>query len=314
MTEHKRLFNLLQMIALLSRPGGFSVKRLASRFQVSTRTIYRYFDILRECGFQIEKSGNRRRFKQPSDSLNLLPQFTAIEAELIRKAILALSPEDSRRNGLLNKLNVITDPAHIADMIVDAKTAGNVSALLTAVRKQKRVVLHHYHSPNSETTQNRTVDPLGFSTNMKYLLAFDPDHQKVIQFKPERIEIVEVTGTMFEPDKRYQVEKPDLFGMNGTPHREVILRLNSRALRLLLEEFPESRNLPGLADAENLKNPENKNHTITLPVKGYDGVGRFVLGLPGEAVPLGPAGFLRYLKKRMEKGALQKTFLKQVKS
>jgi predicted DNA-binding transcriptional regulator YafY len=48
MSEHKRLYTLLQLISLLGKPGGYPVKRLAGRFQVSTRTIYRYFVILRE--------------------------------------------------------------------------------------------------------------------------------------------------------------------------------------------------------------------------------------------------------------------------
>lgn len=44
MSEHKRLYNLLQIISLLSKPAGYSVERLSSRFSVTTRTIYRYLD------------------------------------------------------------------------------------------------------------------------------------------------------------------------------------------------------------------------------------------------------------------------------
>jgi proteasome accessory factor C len=306
MTEHKRLFNLLQMIALLSRPGGYTVKRLSKRFQVTDRTIYRYFDLLRECGFRIEKAGNRRRFKQPSAAQTVLPLFSADEAAMISQAVVSLHSAHPKKTGLLKKLKLMSDPVFLADLIVDAKTAANVESLTAAIRDKKRVILHNYQSPSSETTMNRTADPIGFSTNVKYLYAFEPSHQKVVQFKPERIERVEITNQVYTPDERYRIEKPDLFGMNGTPHTEITLRMNSRALRLLLEEFPESRNLPGLSESGNLKDLENNHHKMILPVKGFDGAGRFVLGLPGEAVPLGPPDFLRYLENRMNKGTIQK--------
>ncbi|MEX0769747.1 MAG: HTH domain-containing protein [Balneolaceae bacterium] len=68
MGDHKRFFIILQMIRLLSRPGGFAVKRLAQRFDVTPRSIYRYFDLLRECGFALEKSGGRYRFQNSGDA------------------------------------------------------------------------------------------------------------------------------------------------------------------------------------------------------------------------------------------------------
>lgn len=306
MTEHKRLFNLLQMIALLSGPGGLSVERLAKRFQVTTRTIYRYFDILRECGFDIEKSGSRRRLKHSSGSLSILPYFTVDEAAVVNKAILSLHSSHPHKAGLLKKLKLMADTSHLAEVIVDAHTAANTTALMAAMREQKRVVLHHYHSPNSDTVINRTVDPLGFAANMKYLYAFDPEHRKVVQFKPERIGRVEITGISFAPDDRYRIEKPDIFGMNGTPHATLQLRLFPRAIHLLLEEFPESRDVKVLRDyvpgsTSGTNSSEHESIEIRIPVKGFDGVGRFVLGLPGEAVPLGPPGFLQYLKQRRKR-------------
>jgi len=321
MTEHKRLFNLLQMIALLSRPGGLSVDRLAKRFQVTTRTIYRYFDILRECGFEIEKSGQRRRLKHSSGSFSIIPMFTSEEAAVIDKAILSLHASHPQKSGLLKKLKIMTDVTHLADIIVDAKTASNVGSLIVAIREQKRVILHHYQSPNSDSIDNRKADPLGFTANMKYLYAFDPDHQKVLLFKPERIGRVEITGTNFKPDHRYHIEKPDLFGMNGKPETKVTLHLNLRALHLLFEEFPESRNVKDLRDIE----PDSSivKYTdipqpieVRLPVKGFEGVGRFVLGLPGEAVPLGPSEFLNYLQERNKRGIkslqVQKSFERNI--
>ncbi len=304
MGEHKRLYNLLQLISLLSKPGGYSVKRLAGQFRVTTRTIYRYFDLLRECGFDLVKNDGRYRFHNPTDSVNLLPLFTAEEEAVIRKAVTSLHLSNPHKSGLLKKLRLMTDPWFITELIVDAKTSGNIQTLAEAIHDKRRVILHQYHSLNSEPVLSRMVDPLGFSVNMKYVYGFDLDHQKVVQFKPERIGSVEITDTKYIVDKRYHIEKPDLFGMNGSPQAKVTLTLNRRALHLLLEEFPESRNVEGLAvnDVWEKGPSEESNITISLPVKGFEGVGRFVLGLPGEAEPVGPPEFLKYLENRMKRG------------
>lgn len=298
MSEHKRLFNLLQLISILSKRSGISVERLANRFQVTKRTIYRYFDILRECGFDIEKNGKRHRLSDLPESRNILPYFTAEEEAVIHKAILSLHSSHPNKSGLLKKLKRMVEPSNLAEIIVDARTAANTAILITAMREQKRVVLYHYHSPNSESVMNRTVDPVGFAPNMKYLYAFEPDRRKVIQFKPERIESVKITGISFTPDDDYHIEKPDIFGMNGLPLADVTLTLYPRAIHLLLEEYPESRDIKGLADYRPNSSSDINHIDIRISVKGFEGVGRFVLGLPGEVVPLSPPEFLNYLQER----------------
>jgi len=305
MSEHKRLYNLLQLISLLGKPGGYPVKRLAERFQVTSRTIYRYFDILRECGFEIEKSGGRHRFRNSAEVENLLPLFSEEEAAVVNKAVLSLHSGHFQKVALLKKLRILSGSGHISELITNAKTSRAVSLLLEAIRGRKRVILHHYHSPSSDTVLDRAADPIGFSINMKYLYAFEPEHQKVVQFKPERIGRVEITADSFETNERYRIEKPDLFGMSGAHRAVVSLQLNRRALHLLLEEFPESaaileKDLTGFQNLSGLQN----NLKVKLPVKGFEGVGRFVLGLPGEANALGPPEFLRYLEERMNRSTL----------
>lgn len=315
MSEHKRIYNLLQIISLLSKPGGYSVQRLARRFDLSTRTIYRYLVTLRSCGFKLARVNGRYRFENREDSVNLLPLFTSDEETVIRKAVQSLHDTHPNKSGLLEKLGLMADPGYIAEFIVDAKTAGNVQKLAEAIQDRCRVILHDYHSLNSEPVECRMVDPIGFSVNMKYVYGFDPAHQKVVQFKPERIGAVEITDTKFIPDERYRVEKPDLFGMSGSPETEVQLRLNRRAVQLLAEEFPESRTLDEMLalDEKGLSEPEKSGIRLSLPVKGFEGVGRFVLGLPGEAEPLGPVEFLQYLQKRRGAGMMARQGKRKMK-
>jgi hypothetical protein len=53
---------------------------------------------------------------------------------------------------------------------------------------------------------------------------------------------------------------------------------------------------------------------IDLSVQGYEGVGRFVLDLPGEADAVGPPAFIRYLEERMGRSALFRKGKKKAKN
>ncbi len=301
MSDHKRLANLLRLIRLLNKPGGYSVERLANRFHITPRSVYRYFNTLRECGFEMEKVRGRYRFANSHSATALFPLLTEDEATLLRDAVLAIRDNRPYKTKLIKKLNLLGNPGHIAEMITDHALAGIVKTLMTAIREQRRVVLCGYQSPSSDTVRNRLVEPLGFSINLRYLHAWETEQETVLQFKPERIEHVRLTEHSFKIQKHHRIEKPDLFGMNGEPKCRVTLRLNRRAANLLMEEFPESReylpeSLHGLQTFGRLE--------AELDVRGFEGAGRFVLGLPGEAEPLGPPAFLRYLQNRIRQQAL----------
>jgi len=106
-------------------------------------------------------------------------------------------------------------------------------------------------------------------------------------------------GCGFEPDEQYKVQKPDPFGMNGKLHCKVTLRLKRRAARLLVGEYPEC----GFTHPKSREPREqDADFTINIAVIGFEGVGRFVLGLPEEATAEGPTEFAHYLEERMGRG------------
>src|SRR5690625_3392075 len=90
MVEHRRLYSILQMIQRLNRPGGYDIPRLASLFGVTTRSIYRYLDLIRECGFLVEKTGNRYRIEKRHQTEHLLPLLSWDEATLLRDTVLSM--------------------------------------------------------------------------------------------------------------------------------------------------------------------------------------------------------------------------------
>ncbi len=54
-TRNAQLQRLLELLALLSRTGGFTLKELAQRYDTTTRTIRRDLDALRNVGFDVEE-------------------------------------------------------------------------------------------------------------------------------------------------------------------------------------------------------------------------------------------------------------------
>lgn len=288
MTEHRRLLNLLRLIRLL-RQQAYSVRRLAQRFDVTERSVYRYLDILRDCGFTVQKEGQGFRIPVHDDEEVHAP-IDAEEAALLKQALTELYPEHPLLSDLLRKLDAFSDVEAFSELIVDKGNAANIKQLHKAINEGCQVVLKPYSSLHSSDERDRLVEPVGFSPNLRYLHAYEPESDTVKQFKPERMGRVEVLDRPLKYRDRHRMESSDPFGMNGEPKVTVELKLSLRAFYLLREEFPLA--LPGDAPEPMAK----KWSEVGIPVKGYEGIGRFVLGLPGELEVLGPKGFMDYLK------------------
>lgn len=287
MNEHKSLKTVLELIRLLHQPSGYMIERLAQRFGVTTRSVYRYINVLQELGFEIEKHGDRYRMILRRDAQLMMPLFSSEETDTLRDSVLAIHDRHPLKPTLLKKLRFFSDTDFIAEIIEDHITAGHIKSLIQAIREKKQIWLRHYSSPNSQTTRDRLVEPIRFSSNLRYLYAYEPELKSLRQFKPERIGKTEITKHTFNQTAEHTITSIDAFGMNGQPRTFVQLKLSQRARHLLTEEFPEVNPLP--------------SHEVTqLTVHGFEGIGRFVLGLPGEIEVLGPERFVGYLKTKQK--------------
>jgi len=85
----------------------------------------------------------------------------------------------------------------------------------------------------------------------------------------------------------------DIFRMHSNVKRRVILKMGLRSSSLLMEEFPlASKQLRKLSDNEWLLDTE---------VCSYEGVGRFVMGLPGDIGIIDSPEFVRYMATQVDK-------------
>lgn len=287
MGEFKRFYALLRMIAALRQPGGYTVLRLSGLYGVTTRSIYRYLDLLKECGFNVQKFGARYRILSKEDDWHVPHQLSDEELGLLAEALTGVHQSNPLKTGILQKLAMLTNISQVTDLIVNAALSVNIAKISEAIKNGKQVILHQYHSPNSKTVRDRLVEPLRFGPNLRYLYAWDVEHARISQFKPERVAEVTVTNIDATQVNHDGFSEADVFGMNGFPRCEVTLRCSQRAVLLLMEEYV----LPDIEPPA-----QGKTIEIRLNVHGFEGVGRFVLGLPGEVEPLGPKQFSDYLK------------------
>jgi len=293
MHDFKKLYTLLQMIALLSKSEGYAVDRLARKYDMSTRNIYRYLDLLKECGFHLEKDSDHR-YKITGAGEMLQEEgvtFSLEEAGIIKDAVMAVHDAHPLRNNILAKLFAHSDLDAAAELIYNKLVGQTIAQLTQAIQEKRQAILRSYHSHSSETIADRLVEPIAFVNNMRYFTAYEPDSQQVLQFKPDRVGQAQLCETDQQHVHRHTISHPDAFGMNGEPVAEVHLKLSPRAANLLKEEFPAATD--GLQS-----NREDGSAIWRGEVKGFEGVGRFVLGLPAEVEALAPQRLIGYLHEK----------------
>ena len=76
------------------------------------------------------------------------------------------------------------------------------------------------------------------------------------------------------------------------PIGKIEATLSLKAYNLLVEEFTLTR--------EFIKK-EEKGYRLDIPIAGYQGIGRFVMGLPGEIEVLATKGFKDFLREERKK-------------
>lgn len=295
MDDSRKIFRFLQMVSRLRSPFGSTKDELASSFSLSRRTVERYLALMRDLGFLLVQADGRYRIESV-DKRNLkhehLIVFTLEEAAVLREALLAQPLKPELHRGLLDKLYALTELDDLSDTLYKQTVARNISDIRQAIRQRKQLWLRDYHSMSSGSQSDYLIEPIRFAHYFRYLLAYDVHAGMVKQFKSERISTVEATTTPWQYSHAHTMRGIDAFGMAGQTPITIKLRLNRRAHHLLLEEYPDAAQYLRVEKGEALWHGQ---------VYGFEGIGRFVLGLPGQLEVLGPKAFKIYLNEQLQK-------------
>lgn len=273
MVDQKRIFRVLQLIVKMRTTAGFTKKQLAADYDVSIRTIERYFILLENLGFIINKKGEYYKI-QAFDKATLQHEnlfvFSLEEATEIKNALINQDINGPLKRSLLDKLYAISEIDDVANTLSQLSIPKKISTISEAIKKEHQVVLKNYQSINSKTIKNRLVEPIKFQNYYESLTAFDVGSKQTKQFKINRIAEVENLYKSWEFKAIHKAIKIDLFGISSNKVYPLKLELSTRAMHLLQEEFPDA--FPYIIKTK-------KVNFLQTKIMGLEGVGRFVMGL-----------------------------------
>ena len=288
--EQPRVERTLRLMRLMSGNAYLTVEQLAKRLDTSTRSIYRYIDTFKTCGFAVEKMDDTiyRLISMPSGykDLQKLVYFSEEEARVLTYLIESLDETNSLKSSLYKKLCAVFDTKSIKEYSGTSKNAANVQALGNAMKDRKTVILKDYSSSSSGTVRDRVVEPFEFTNNHINVWAYDCEKKDVRLFKIARIGWVDILPIDWQHEDEHDKGYLDAFRMQGKTQTHVRLEMTLRAKNLLCEEFPLAE--PDITEKDG-------KYILDTKVSKMEGVGRFVIGLMGDIRVLDSPELVAYI-------------------
>lgn len=281
---------------MLTANSRYTVEELAEKLCTSPRTIYRYIDTFKDAGFVVVKNGPYFKLDKRSryfKDISQLVHFTEEEAYILNSAIESIDPTNAIKQNLKAKLASVYDFKMLAECVVKGNNAKNVNAIIEGIEEKKQIVLKDYTSAHSKNVSDRLVEPLSFTTNYIQVWAYEVSSGRNKLFKVSRIGSVEVLDKGWEYEAEHKEGLMDLFRINSFEQIPVKLKLGLRAASLLVEEYPlGGKFLSPIKD-------DPTHFILDTWVCGYEGVGRFILGLLDDIEILEGDSLKEFLKERM---------------
>ena len=240
--DQPKIERLLRLIQMMSGHKNYTIDQLADKLGTSYRSIYRYIDTFKECGFVVLKvrSNVYKLGKMPKAHIDLqnLIYFSEEEAYIVNGLIDSLDVSNVLKGTLKKKLSAIYNNIANIEYVVNREAAEHIEGLGKAIREKKRVILKGYESSHSNEISDRFIEPYEFTTNCVDVWGFDIEKQENRVFKISRIERVSVLEDGWANEDKHQRSKTDCFRISGFTQTAVKLELSMMAKNLLLEEFP----------------------------------------------------------------------------
>jgi proteasome accessory factor C len=236
LNQHK-ILRVLQLITYLQETPHKSVDQLANFLETTERTVYRYLDLLRECGFDLHKDANQRFYIEKEDGDGI--HFTNEEAQFLKELVLTTGNMSKLRDSVLSKIYTGSELSMVSGHLIHAKNGKIVERLTRAMMNKEQVILKKYQSINSETISDRIVEPFGFTENYQTVMAYDPVSTKNKTYNVDRIGSVEYTSQSFQFESKHEQQVLDVFGFaySGKKHA-VKLEMSLKKYLLLKDQYP----------------------------------------------------------------------------
>jgi len=288
-TTEKGVYRIFKLIRLLNSTPRRTVKQLMPIVGASESAIYRDLELLERLGYLVETDGHGRKYLQFQFQKGGNSVLEPDELFFLQDHLQQTAGDSPQAQAILHKFDLNLSMIPLADALPQLHATRILQLIRTGIETRSCLLLKKYQSLSSETVSDRRIEPLEITEDYRYLIGWDLDKDRQSQFKIARINDINFLDQRVNPER---IASPtDLFGLTGERWLDVKLKLSNLAHHLLVEEFPHSR-------------PYVKRRREGVffegQVRNWKGIGRFVLGLPGEIEVLQPEGFRAYLRERVE--------------
>lgn len=292
--DQAKMERLLRLLMMLSSGVRYSIKELESKFELSERSVFRYLDTLEKAGFVLDKQGNTYALQADinhNKRLNHLLHFTDEEAYVFYSALSEIKDLPNKEQ-LLRKLDVLYDFKALSK--TNYASLETIQSIKHCIDHKLQCKLVEYRSSNSKSIRDRIVEPFSFRGDYVGVWCLDTEDGQCKQFKTCRIKQVEVLNNTWKYSPKHRRPFTDIFRISSDKaYCSIDLSLSLAAYNLLIEEFPTA--------TKYLFQEENGSYRLQAEIGGFSGVGRFILGLPGEITIHAPAELLDYVKHQAAK-------------
>jgi proteasome accessory factor C len=293
--DQEKMQRLLRLLMLLAGQRYYSLQEIVGIIESSDRTVYRYLETFEASGFVLDRNEGKYRLKKDyaaTSSLQNLMHFSEEEVLILYDTLALIEGTSPVKEQLIRKLNVLYDYKALAQM-QQRDDLTKIQLLSDAIRNKKQVNLKSYRSSNSDKITDRKVEPFDYLPDYRSIWCYEYESKSCKQFKLARIHEIELIERAWQNEQMHKIHFTDAFRISSLqPIDKIEARLSLKAYNLLIEEFPLSREF---------LNEVNGIYQLKIPVAGYQGVGRFVMGLPGEIEVIGTSGFKNFLRKERKK-------------
>ena len=295
MSDQSTLERTLEMMAILSRPGGRSITYLTEHFEVSERSIQRTILSIRMAGYIVEekngiyKINHTETKKRTHFDIGDLLHFTKEEAWMLNEAFQRIPGKNAIKENLLKKLTTIYASDSIVQNMVKQEDSEQVQIIIDAIKNKFQVIVNEYTmSTSNRGLQAVVIEPIEFASDYSRIWAYFPKQKKNFLLRLSGINGVKAT---YEPYQYEQFHKPgfiDIFRGYGYSKTPVSLMLNNRAYGFMLEEFPMAKAF--------IKRIHPGQYELNTDVCDFAPLARFYLSLPGNIKIIQPDSFSKYVK------------------
>jgi predicted DNA-binding transcriptional regulator YafY len=290
--ELEKFERQLRLLEMLVGNTYLTVEQLCERTGLTKRSIYRYLDFFKTAGFDLMKNDGVYSIELSSPFITRISdkvRFTGTELEVLRRLLEQADKSNAAVQNLKIKLGSAYGMQLLADVKMDKQQATNINSLYEAINQKRKVVLHNYYSPHSNTVSDRLVEPFKFVHNGNEVRCFDIKAQQCKTFKVSRIQKhVEVLNEKWEHTKQHITYYTDIFGFSGEKQYRVKLRMGRLSMRILMEEYGVEEHQFVILD--------DSHWLFSTFVCNYQGVGRFVMGLIKDIDIIESPNFEEYLR------------------